>query len=74
MSAIEIKNLTKTFHTSDGEVCALKNVNISIESGDIYGIIGMFTPILVALLKKFYEWGYFDFLKKRKSPPKPLDE
>ena len=38
---IEIKNLTKTFTTSDGEVQALKNVNISIEDGDIYGIIGM---------------------------------
>ncbi len=38
---IEIKNLTKTFTTSDGEVQALKNVNISIENGDIYGIIGM---------------------------------
>ena len=38
---IEIKNLTKTFTTSDGEVQALKNVNITIENGDIYGIIGM---------------------------------
>lgn len=38
---IEIKNLTKTFTTSDGEVQALKNVSISIENGDIYGIIGM---------------------------------
>ncbi len=26
----------------------------------LFGIIGMFLPILVALLKKFYEWGYFD--------------
>ncbi|MBQ5777916.1 MAG: sporulation integral membrane protein YtvI [Oscillospiraceae bacterium] len=40
----------------------------------IFGIIGMFTPILVALLKKFYEWGYFDFLKNYRTPPKPLDE
>ena len=38
---IEIKNLTKTFTTSDGEVQALKDVNINIENGDIYGIIGM---------------------------------
>ncbi len=26
----------------------------------LFGIIGMLMPILVALLKKFYEWGYFD--------------
>lgn len=38
---IEIKNLTKTFKTADATVEALKNVNISIENGDIYGIIGM---------------------------------
>ncbi len=38
---IEIKNLTKTFRSADGEVCALKDVNINIETGDIYGIIGM---------------------------------
>lgn len=38
---IEIKNLTKTFSTSDGEVQALKNVNINVDNGDIYGIIGM---------------------------------
>lgn len=38
---IEIKNLTKTFRTADGNVEALKNVNINIETGDIYGIIGM---------------------------------
>ncbi len=40
----------------------------------LFGIIGMFMPILVALIKRFYEWGYFDFLKNRKNPPKPLDE
>ena len=38
---IEIKNLSKTFYTSDGEVQALKDVTISIPDGDIYGIIGM---------------------------------
>ena len=31
----------KSFDTKDGTVEALKNVNLSIESGDIYGIIGM---------------------------------
>ena len=38
---IEIKNLSKTFHTADGEIEALKNVSLSIADGDIYGIIGM---------------------------------
>ena len=38
---IEIKNISKTFHTADGQVEALKNVSISIPNGDIFGIIGM---------------------------------
>ncbi|MBP3480891.1 MAG: ATP-binding cassette domain-containing protein [Clostridia bacterium] len=38
---IEIENLTKTYHTSDGAVEALKNVSLKIEDCDIFGIIGM---------------------------------
>ena len=38
---IEIKNLSKTFLSGDGTVDALKNVSLTIEDGDIYGIIGM---------------------------------
>lgn len=38
---IELKNVGKTFQSVDGDVVALKNVNISIEEGDIFGIIGM---------------------------------
>ncbi len=38
---IEIKNLSKSFQGADGTVEALKNVNLTIEKGDIYGIIGM---------------------------------
>ena len=38
---IEIKNLYKTFHTKAGDVDALKNINLTIHDGDIYGIIGM---------------------------------
>lgn len=38
---IEITHLSKTFHTSDHEVDALKDINLKIEDGDIYGIIGM---------------------------------
>ena len=38
---IEIRNLTKTFRTSNGDVEALKDVSLTIADGDIYGIIGM---------------------------------
>ncbi len=38
---IEIKNLSKTFTTADGTVEALKDVSLSIEDGDIFGVIGM---------------------------------
>lgn len=38
---IQIKNLTKTFRTADGPVTALKDVNLTVCDGDIYGIIGM---------------------------------
>ena len=41
MSSILIQDVSKTFETKDGSVHALKNVTLSIESGDIYGIIGM---------------------------------
>ena len=41
INMIEIKNLSKTFETSSGPVEALKNVSISINNGDIFGIIGM---------------------------------
>lgn len=38
---IEIKNLSKQFKVAGATVEALKDVNISIEDGDIFGIIGM---------------------------------
>ena len=41
MSIIEVKDLSKTFITKDAKVEALKNINFSVEAGDIYGIIGM---------------------------------
>ena len=37
---IELKNISKTFVLSDGSVDALNDVSLSIEDGDIYGIIG----------------------------------
>ena len=38
---IEIKNLTKTFGSGENQVEALRDVNISVESGEIFGIIGL---------------------------------
>lgn len=37
---IEFENVSKVFQGKDSDVEALKNVNLKIESGDIYGIIG----------------------------------
>ncbi|MCR4789315.1 MAG: ATP-binding cassette domain-containing protein [Lachnospiraceae bacterium] len=41
MSEIEIKNLTKKFEAGGHTVVALDDVNLNIEKGEIYGIIGM---------------------------------
>lgn len=38
---VEVKHLSKTFTTKEGQVDALRDINLSIEKGDIYGIIGM---------------------------------
>ena len=38
---IEIKNISKQFHTAEGMVEALKDVSLFIPDGDIFGIIGM---------------------------------
>lgn len=41
MAGIVIENVSKTFPGEDGKIEALKNVSLTIEPGDIYGIIGM---------------------------------
>lgn len=41
MPQIEIRGLCKVYPIPGGEVRALNNINLSIERGDIYGIIGM---------------------------------
>ena len=38
---IRLEGLSKTFRTADGTVEALKDVSLTINDGDIYGIIGM---------------------------------
>jgi D-methionine transport system ATP-binding protein len=38
---IELRNLEKTFRTMNGPIVALKNINLTIEDGEIFGIIGL---------------------------------
>ncbi len=38
---IEITKLTKTFSAASGDVAALRDISITIETGEIFGIIGM---------------------------------
>ncbi|MDD4803141.1 MAG: methionine ABC transporter ATP-binding protein [Syntrophomonas sp.] len=38
---IEIKNLTKIYHTTHQDIVALNNVSLSINRGEIFGIIGL---------------------------------
>lgn len=37
---IEIKNLNKTFKTADNTIVALDNINLTIQDGEIFGVIG----------------------------------
>ena len=37
---IELKNINKTYHLKTGDVTAVKNVNLTINDGEIYGVIG----------------------------------
>lgn len=37
---IELKNITKIFHTQKGDIQACKNVNLTIQDGEIFGVIG----------------------------------
>ncbi|MDD7428561.1 MAG: ATP-binding cassette domain-containing protein [Oscillospiraceae bacterium] len=38
---IEIKDLCKTYTSSGGQVTALKNINLTVNDGEIFGIIGL---------------------------------
>ena len=38
---IEIKNLKKVFETANGPIVALNDINLTINDGEIYGIIGL---------------------------------
>ena len=38
---IELRHLSKTYSSSSQEVNALNDINLTINDGDVYGIIGM---------------------------------
>ena len=38
---ISIRNLGKTFQSKNGPITALRDINLDINHGDIFGIIGM---------------------------------
>ncbi len=44
MSEIEVKHLSKTFEQKGVHVDALKDINLTIGAGDIYGIITNYAP------------------------------
>ena len=38
---IELKNVSKVFKTLNGDITALKDINLTINNGEIFGIIGL---------------------------------
>lgn len=40
MSLLEIKNLTTSFATEQGKVQAVRGISLSVEQGEIVGIVG----------------------------------
>ena len=38
---ISLRNLSKTFETSEGKIEVLKNISLDINKGEIFGIIGL---------------------------------
>lgn len=37
---LEIKNLTKKYHTKDGEILAIQNINLDVSKGDFIALVG----------------------------------
>lgn len=40
MAIIQLRNVSKTFHDGSSEVHAVADVNLTVEAGDIFGIVG----------------------------------
>ena len=41
MAIIEVEHLSKSFKTKAGDVRALNDISLSIEEGEIFGVIGL---------------------------------
>lgn len=39
-TVLEVSDLRTVFHTQDGDVCAVNNVNFSIKEGELLGVVG----------------------------------
>lgn len=37
---IELKNVEKIYHSAKGDLVALKNINIKVQAGEIFGVVG----------------------------------
>ena len=59
MSEIEVKHLSKTFEQKGVHVDALKDINLTIGAGDIYGIIGMSGAGKTTVLKFLEDMDFF---------------
>ena len=51
MSDIEVRHLSKSFELKGETVDALKDINLSIKPGDIYGIIGIWVRAKSTLVR-----------------------
>ena len=40
MGLVKVENLSKIYHSLDGETLALKDINFSINNGEIVSIVG----------------------------------
>ena len=41
MAIIEVRNLTKTFDEKKSNIHALSDIDLSVEEGEIFGVIGL---------------------------------
>lgn len=80
MYAIEVRNLWRIFKTRDGVVEALRDVNLKIKKGELFGLLGpngagkttlirILTTLLLPTKGEAYVWGYSTATEERKIRP-----
>ena len=55
-TVIKVENLYKDFNNNNELLHVLQNVNLEVESGDIYGIIGLSGAGKSTLARRTYRW------------------